>query len=169
MFTRPPRPDPSYRSTCSHRSRNQNTSAVLLLMLSHWPCRSMAPKLKASTGTPHCTQMVNQPRPNSRHFGGMHSLNLPLRHPTRFLPCFHTCWSNSLRKKMRKVRCRRMSYISKILWRSGNLSRSPKIQGRLSLGMTCQPRGCDGGPVCYPNCTLDNSMHCKLLRNRPFR
>lgn len=144
MSTRPPpRPDPSYRSTYSHRNHNQNTSAVQLPMLSRRPCRNMAPQSKTSTGTPRCTQTGNQPRRNSQRFGRMNSLRLPLRHPTRFSPRFHTCWSNSLRKKMRKVRCRRMSFILKILWRLGNPSRSLKTPSRLSLGMTCQRRGCD--------------------------
>ena len=144
VSTHPPRPDPSYRSTHSHKSRNQNTSAVQLPMLSRRPCRNMAPQSKTSAGTPRCMQTENQPSRNSQRFGRMNSLKLPLRHPTRFSPRFHTSWSNSPHKKMRKVRCRRMSFISKILWRSGNLSRSLNTPSRLSLGMIYQRRGCDG-------------------------
>ncbi len=123
-------------------------------MLSHSPCRNMASKSKTSTGAPRCTQMVNQLRPNSQHFGRMHSLKLLPMHLTRFSPHSLTSSSNSLRKKMRKVRCRRMLYILKILWHSGNLSKSPNTQSRSSLGMTCQPQGFDGRRCFLSQCTI---------------
>jgi len=158
--TRPPRPDPSCRFTRSRRSHGQSTSVARPPRLSHGSCRKTASRSRTQSGALRCSRMENRQRPSFQHFGRTRSWRLLLAYPTRFSQRCLTSWNISLHRRMRKVRCRKTSRISRIFWKSGNLSKFPNIPSHWWLGMTCQPRNSDRESTftCSVSCVFDDPI-----------